>query len=194
MLGRRFPIPGLPTPRQLVLALLAVVQLMAGVGFPIPTSRASKDRSQPYPCMDRPCGCLTYEQCWAGDCCCFTLREKVAWATARGLVVPAAVGRSCCDPHDGDGAGPDCRPASSDCPHCDPPAADASPAYRWVDGAMAQRCKGRSPAGWSPAGPAVPPIPATVWAFEWVPAGAVLTGNSTPISSTIDPVVPPPRA
>lgn len=193
MIGRRLLNPGLPAPRQFVLVTLAVAQLVAGVGLPIPAGSVSKDHSQPYPCMDRPCGCLTYEQCWAGDCCCFTLREKAAWAIARGLVVPADVGRSCCDSHDGEDACPDCRPASSDCPHCDPPAADPSPVYRWVDGAAAQRCKGRSPAGWSPAGPAVPPIPATVWAFDWVPAGAVVTVDATPIRPTADPVVPPPR-
>jgi hypothetical protein len=40
---------------------------------------AAKDRSTPFPCMDKPCGCVTAEQCFA-NCCCNTPAETLAWA------------------------------------------------------------------------------------------------------------------
>jgi hypothetical protein len=42
---------------------------------------AGKDRSQPFPCMDKPCGCATAEQCFS-NCCCNTAAELLAWAKA----------------------------------------------------------------------------------------------------------------
>ena len=55
---------------------------------------AGKDRSRPFPCMDKPCGCGTAEQCFT-KCCCHTLAERLAWAKARGLepAVLAALAR-----------------------------------------------------------------------------------------------------
>jgi len=51
---------------------------------------AAKDRSQPFPCMDKPCGCATAEQCFT-SCCCHTPAETLAWARSRGLK-PAVLG------------------------------------------------------------------------------------------------------
>lgn len=45
---------------------------------------AGKDRSRPFPCMDKACGCATAEQCFT-DCCCHTPSETLAWARARGI-------------------------------------------------------------------------------------------------------------
>ncbi len=42
-------------------------------------SVAEKDRSVPYPCMDKPCGCRNAEQCFK-SCCCSTKAERIAWA------------------------------------------------------------------------------------------------------------------
>jgi hypothetical protein len=50
---------------------------------------AGKDRSQPFPCMDKPCGCATAEQCFT-SCCCNTPAETLAWATAH-RVEPAVL-------------------------------------------------------------------------------------------------------
>ena len=62
--------------------------------IPLPTSPAispiEKDRTQPFPCMNRPCGCRSAQQCWA-SCCCFTKEQKLAWAHRNGVEVPAAV-------------------------------------------------------------------------------------------------------
>src|SRR5919109_347313 len=67
-----------------ILALLAY--LAAASGFPLPAI-ATKDQSQPYPCMDHPCGCLSAEQCWR-HCCCFTPAQKLAWAETHGILPP----------------------------------------------------------------------------------------------------------
>jgi hypothetical protein len=45
---------------------------------------AGKDRSQPFPCMDKPCGCATAEQCFT-SCCCNTPAETLAWAKAHAV-------------------------------------------------------------------------------------------------------------
>ena len=50
---------------------------------------AGKDRSRAFPCMDRPCGCATAEQCFT-SCCCNTPAETLAWATAH-RVEPAVL-------------------------------------------------------------------------------------------------------
>jgi hypothetical protein len=45
---------------------------------------AAKDRSRPFPCMDKACGCATAEQCFT-SCCCHTPAEQLAWAKAHNL-------------------------------------------------------------------------------------------------------------
>jgi hypothetical protein len=45
---------------------------------------AAKDRSRPFPCMDKPCGCATAEQCFT-NCCCHTPAERLAWAKAHSV-------------------------------------------------------------------------------------------------------------
>ena len=50
---------------------------------------AGKDRSRPFPCMDKPCGCATAEQCFT-SCCCNTPAETLAWAEAH-RVEPAVL-------------------------------------------------------------------------------------------------------
>lgn len=69
-------------------ALLASgLPLPVGIGAPatrdaaVEKRLAGKDRAVPFPCMDKPCGCATAEQCFA-DCCCHTPAERLAWARA----------------------------------------------------------------------------------------------------------------
>lgn len=73
--------------------------LLVAAGLPLPVGHgtltaalnpaaarrlAAKDRSQPFPCMDSPCGCTTAAQCFE-SCCCHTPTELLAWATQRKL-------------------------------------------------------------------------------------------------------------
>jgi hypothetical protein len=63
---------------------------LGSVGAPVPRDTASarrlaaKDRSQPFPCMDKPCGCDTADRCFT-SCCCHTPAETLAWARAHGV-------------------------------------------------------------------------------------------------------------
>jgi len=93
------------TRRVFAWALLGLYGLVASglplpFGMPLPgesrggdrvaASRlAAKDRSRPFPCMDKPCGCATAEQCFA-NCCCHTPAERLAWARAH-KVEPAVL-------------------------------------------------------------------------------------------------------
>ncbi len=75
-----------------LIGLLLLVSLCASLGpVPVaPTPSAGQGGSVPYPCRHRGCGCRSAAQCWRG-CCCFTNREKVAWARQQGLAPPAYV-------------------------------------------------------------------------------------------------------
>ena len=100
-------------------AMLGLYGLVAS-GVPLPVGAppagssaaakiAGKDRSQPFPCMDKACGCDTAERCFT-NCCCHTPAETLAWAKARGIeasvidslmrrvakTAPAAPASSCC--------------------------------------------------------------------------------------------------
>ncbi len=75
------------------LATVGYALVVSGLPLPLggmqpasPTSAAAKrlagkDRSQPFPCMDKPCGCTTAAQCFS-NCCCNTPAELLAWAKA----------------------------------------------------------------------------------------------------------------
>lgn len=72
--------------------LLLLLSMCASL-FPLPLpvrSPSGKDRSLPFPCQDRPCGCMSAAQCWR-KCCCFTDQEKLAWARANNVTPPAFV-------------------------------------------------------------------------------------------------------
>ena len=83
-----------PQPRQtismrLTAATTLAAFLVASVGYPL-WSGEGKDLSKPFPCMHRACGCRTAEQCWRG-CCCFSNRQKLAWAREHNVTPPAYV-------------------------------------------------------------------------------------------------------
>ncbi len=75
--------------RRAVAITVVLSHLLAATGLPVPALRqsATAKTGSPHPCQDRPCGCSTTEQAW-GDCCCFTQKEKLAWAADRGIVMP----------------------------------------------------------------------------------------------------------
>jgi hypothetical protein len=75
-----------------VIGILLVSQTVAATGMPLPVLAAGqqKDFSQPYPCMNHPCGCMNAEQSWR-SCCCLTMEEKLAWARENGVEPPEFV-------------------------------------------------------------------------------------------------------
>ncbi|HWL08276.1 MAG TPA: hypothetical protein VNQ76_07725 [Planctomicrobium sp.] len=80
--------------RKLVCLLLLVSFFASFVPLPggsaAPANSSEKDRSQPFPCQNRPCGCRSAEQCWK-KCCCFTNAQKLAWAEKNRVKVPKFV-------------------------------------------------------------------------------------------------------
>jgi hypothetical protein len=95
----------------------------AATGSPAAKRLAGKDRSQPFPCMDKTCGCATAEQCLS-SCCCNTPAELLAWAKANRVDPatlmalqqraadprPASAAASCCSAA---GAAPVCCSAAT---------------------------------------------------------------------------------
>jgi hypothetical protein len=84
--------------RVSIVALLCCAILGGTLGFPAPR-KVVKDRSTPFPCQDKPCGCQNAAACWK-SCCCHTNAQKVAWAKQHGVAPPefvvAAAKREAC--------------------------------------------------------------------------------------------------
>jgi hypothetical protein len=98
--GSRIPFMATHRPRLRLVTWCAVAgyTLMAS-GLPLPVGSvmptggtrpsalarlAGKDRSRPFPCMDKPCGCGSAAQCFT-NCCCHSPAETLAWARAHGI-------------------------------------------------------------------------------------------------------------
>jgi hypothetical protein len=165
--------------RSIVSWMLVCAQLAGSVGFPSFHSNG-KDKSRPYPCMDRPCGCASYDECWAGDCCCFTLTEKIAWAKANAIVPPQkALDRAACSK------------SQATCPHC-----KQSPepvAVTWSIGILAQKCKGSAFAGLGLLPVAIPPASPFALEFASTASSRLPLVNCLPNLRPIKPDAPPPR-
>lgn len=69
----------------LIIALL-IGQVLSVTGLPASwfAHMLGKDRSVPFPCMYRGCGCKSAYDCWV-NCCCFSPQERLAWAKGRGI-------------------------------------------------------------------------------------------------------------
>jgi len=74
---------------RLTACLILGSLLIAAMGIPMPTG-LKKDRSVPFPCQDRACGCMSAADCKHG-CCCFSESERRDWAKHRGLDVSTLV-------------------------------------------------------------------------------------------------------
>ena len=171
-----------------LLALLLVSQVVAATGVPLPSPGVASS-GVPFPCQSRACGCLTATACWAGDCCCSTLEEKLLWADAQGFEPPAHVrplvaARRC---------SPDRAP--DDCPKC---AVKAKPAVgniglTLVIGEASQKCRGKSAAGAVALEPAVVAFASTLPAPNFGVAEPVARRDdfSQPLPQ-VPPTPPPP--
>ncbi len=209
----------MPRRRGVIAALLIACQFLTATGIfvPIAGSSSGKDASQPFPCLDRPCGCRNADQCWH-HCCCFTMREKVAWARAHGIEPPEFVCQAaaaeealesrvadvsteaptatCCQ------AAADLPAAKKSCCCCQhaapshetPSAPIRQPATKgWVIGMLAAQCQGYGPLGLLSA---VPSLPATPPASPLLPlecCDTIRLSSDRPQEVSLPPSVPPPR-
>jgi hypothetical protein len=72
---------------QQAIAVALLLGLLLGIGGVPVVTVTKKDRSRPYPCQDHACGCASADECWH-HCCCFSNKEKVAWAEEHGVTPP----------------------------------------------------------------------------------------------------------
>jgi len=187
--------------KRLLSILLILAFLVGSAGIPV-VSRVSKDRSQPFPCQDNPCGCSTADECWH-HCCCHTNREKVAWAREHGVTAPDFVVAA---------AEKEAEPAASVCCHrhgCEKCAAkaaahhDASPAAgqpakqgslrtSLVLLDMARHCRSL-PQFWSILSVGLPVRIETAWSFDQKIVGRVIDAPVLKRRIELSPPVPPPK-
>jgi hypothetical protein len=175
--------------------------LLAVAGVPLPAG-PQKDRSRPFPCMDRPCGCKDAAQCWT-SCCCTTPRERLAWARQQGIEPPSALAvlaivrrgggessaamhqharRSCC-----------AAKAKAASPRAAGAEKSASAQGDLVAIGAWRACHGLG-ALWSFHGAALAPAPALTYEFDWSLAERLAARACMSDSLVFSPPVPPPRA
>jgi hypothetical protein len=183
-----------------LLSILVMASLFFGSGGVPVVVRISKDRSQPYPCMDNPCGCSSADECWH-HCCCHTNREKVAWAREHGVTPPdfviaaaekeekeSSAAQACC-PHPGCAK---CAARAAAAQAASKPGKKARLRFRLVLVDMARRC-GNMAQVWSLFGPALPVRLETAWSFDQKVVGRVIEAPVLDTSVPLPPPVPPPK-
>ena len=70
-----------------LLLLCSMLLSIVPVPMPVDINGLGKDGSSPFPCQDRPCGCQSADGCWT-SCCCFTPKERIAWAKRHQVEIP----------------------------------------------------------------------------------------------------------
>jgi len=197
--------------RGVIAALTLVGHLFAVIGLPLPAVRSSPVSIDTvvYPCENRGCGCVSAEDCWKGDCCWFTLEEKLAWADERGIEPPEHVrpmvkarknrSASCTTKSDCCAKETEHSASAADCPECrrnNKSAGDRdckSTLLALGIGPMVAKCHGLG------AAPGVAFPPATVpdcgcWAINPPHCiGTILVTSLNAISSEFSPPTPPPK-
>lgn len=165
---------------------------------------AGKDRSTPFPCMNKPCGCATAEQCFT-SCCCHTPAETLAWARANKVdpaVITALQRRvavaakqaepSCCE------AASCCAVKASCCEAPEPPIgkapaepSDEPDSSRGVSLRAMLACGGIV-AEWFSCGGSLPPATvALVTGLECIESLPCIDESASPLRAAPD--LPPPR-
>ena len=198
------------------MALLGYAVVASGVPLPIGVASpaasdsqaakrlAVKDRSRPFPCMNKPCGCATAEQCFS-NCCCNTPAELLAWAKAnridptvivalkRRAAVPAPQS-SCCST----AAKPPCCAEAAKDSCCEAsPGESAEPeesrhSVRTVSLRAMLACGGIV-AEWLSVGVALPPPPVVACDRVAEPIASLIIADEFSLSERIAPDGPPPR-
>ncbi|HEY1598762.1 MAG TPA: hypothetical protein VGG64_04125 [Pirellulales bacterium] len=167
--------------------------LVVNTGLPLVQRvppQLTKDKSTPFPCQDRPCGCMSAEECFRG-CCCFTAKQRLAWAIEHDVAAPpellAAAEHEHADGDDHDHAESCCTAATTHTTTCSTPAgacascdeshaaekqSDARPRWRLVVviGRMVGHCRGLGPLSVLTFS-ALPPVAAVNYRFDWRPTG-----------------------
>jgi hypothetical protein len=200
-LGRRSARP--------IVSISLIVAFLSGTSAIPVKVRVLKDRSQPFPCQDNPCGCSSADECWH-HCCCHTNREKLAWAREHGVTPPDFViaaaekeekeaSPSCCQR----GHCAHCASAAADhdehnhaaCARCTAKTSkgtDTGLRTVFVISDLARRCAGM-PIVWSVLSSALPVQIRPVWSFDTRIIGSVVELTTSAPAVDLSPPVPPPK-
>ena len=179
--------------------------LTAAFGLPLPVWTA-KDRSVPFPCQDRPCGCHSAAECWQ-SCCCFSREEHLAWARANNVEPPAGYAEGGWNDRPQRHEGADCCQGQKHCCSTEDPAAcdltgpgcDSSIAVPtsptstpYVLGSLYLTCRGMTVA-WAQSGAALPAATLVSFTMEFPPGGLLAPPNTSKAIQSLAPPLPPPR-
>lgn len=173
--------------------MLALMGFLAGtVGVPVPRPALSgKDRSRPFPCLDRACGCQSADQCWR-SCCCFTNREKVAWAKKHGVTLPDFVTHLAAREQPASPAATKCYAAKQSQSCCSGSPSDAGWTVGFVTAIQARKCQGQTQM-WLALGAATPPPARLSLNLQFVDSGEASVASAVLLGVSFSPATPPPR-
>jgi hypothetical protein len=181
-----------------MLLLVAFFVALLPITFSVRLPKNDKDRTQPFPCQDRPCGCRTAEQC-KKKCCCFSHEQKLAWAERHGVDASAfvdtctvgksrsPVGKSCCSSRRATEPAKkvlSSKPKSHSLPR--------HKKFKIVIGVIAQECQGVAQ---TPLGQPIFLIPSSVsWPLLIEPTGERIVSTHSRLDQPLaEPPIPPPR-
>ena len=172
----------------------------ASPASPVAKRLAGKDRSQPFPCMDKPCGCATAEQCFS-NCCCNTPAELLAWAKANrvepGLI--AALRRRLAVAVPETPAATSCCAAKQQAACCTEPPAELprqpadEPVSRHTVVLTSMLACGGIVSQWLAIGGALPPPAVVAVVFVAPLVEPCADGDDTCRAERLEPAAPPPR-
>jgi hypothetical protein len=197
-----------------VMGLVGFLVVNSGLPVVQPVNAPSgKDKSKPFPCQSRACGCMSQDQCMRG-CCCFTASERLAWANEHDVKAPAELvaeaehehergddpqlAKSCC------ATGAAIEPTAA-CANCDDAHDDANHEHAneeegsqgwhvtFIMGALASHCRGLGPLS-ALAFSALPPAAAVSYHYDWCPSGWITIVSPRASSTFLQPLLRPPCA
>ncbi len=162
------------------------------MGLPLPQlnpadNRSGKNTSQPFPCMDSPCGCRSAEQCWR-HCCCHSLAERIAWARQHHVQPPDDVLAEA--KSEGIAVDECCDDEQAKCGHQRQPTSAKHGSH--VVLVKMLECQGLA-GHWLAAVISLPPPAHVRWSLSRVNAGCVPATTFRAFYRAIEPATPPPR-
>jgi len=186
------------TQRQITSILLLAAFLAALLPIPLVSfaPHQVKDLSRPFPCQNRPCGCMSAAQC-KKKCCCFTDEQKLAWAKRNGVDASEVVAST-----------RKCHTASESAPHVcctiknvakgpvanrQPKAKTTSkPRYKVVIGSVADDCQGLAKTAAGQSVFLIPPTASLNRCIESI-VERFVAQSLIMVQAIAEPPVPPPR-
>ncbi len=185
-----------PVRRRLLAWLLVGLYALVASGLPLPLMSppagtaaarklAAKDRSRPFPCMDKACGCDSAERCFT-NCCCHAPGEAFARSKVRSAAEAAGAEAddAICSDYQSLAAEPGVPPASP---------AEEQPATKVVILRAMLACGGIV-AQWAAACVSLPPPETLTCEIPWPCVGEVRMGDDEQSGTVGPPDLPPPRA